>query len=87
MDRMTFPEIECLIENLWMKNKESWEQTRMIGYITAQVQSTKPLEIKQIMTFPWEASLGDMKQTDTEEERQKIMEEMKKMEYKLNNNI
>lgn len=82
LDRMNFYEIETLIENLWMKNKESWEQTRVQAYITAQTQSTKKLDPKELMSFPWE---GDS-QTDeiTDDERKEILKEMKEMEDKLN---
>ena len=41
LDRMDWYEIEALIENLWMRDKTSWEQTRTISYITAQCQSAK----------------------------------------------
>ena len=51
---MNFYEIEALLENLWMKNKESWEQTRVQAYITAQTQSTKKIDMNDMMSFPWE---------------------------------
>lgn len=35
-------------------NKESWEQTRMISYIVAQSNSTKKLNMTDILSFPWE---------------------------------
>lgn len=78
---MEMYEIETLIENLWMKNKESWEQTRTISYITAQCQSTKPLDMKSMMTFPWEK---EPVKVDTQEERDEIMREMKAMEEMMN---
>ena len=82
LDRMEFYEIEALIENLWMKDKESWEQTRTIGYITAQCQSTKKFEPKSLMTFPWDEGYDNEEITDAE--REEIMKEMKEMEKKLN---
>lgn len=81
LDRMEFYEIEALIENLWMKDKESWEQTRTIGYITAQCQSTKKFEPKDIMTFPWDKN---EKPIDTKEEREAIRREMKEWENRMN---
>ena len=39
-----------------MKSKEQWEQARLIGYITAQTQSTKKLKVTDIIKFPWEHS-------------------------------
>jgi hypothetical protein len=81
LDRMEVYEIEALIENLWMKNKESWEQARTISYITAQCQSTKQLDMKSMMPFVWEK---ETKQEITQEERDQMWKEMKEMENRLN---
>ena len=82
LDRMKFYEIEALIENLWMKNKESWEQTRVQAYITAQTQSTKKIDMNDIMSFPWEKKVE--KVDDTPEEIEMMRKEMKEMESRLN---
>ena len=65
-----------------MKNKDSWEQTRLQGYITAQVNSTKKISPDDIMTFPWEKS---DRHIDTEEEIKSMEEEMRIYTEKLNN--
>ena len=78
---MQFYEIECLIENMWMKDKTSWEQTRTVGYITAQCQSTKKIDPQEMMPFPWEKI---EKGEDTPEEIEMMRKEMKDMENKLN---
>lgn len=75
-------EIEALIENLWMKDKTSWEQTRTVGYITAQCQSTKKISPQDMMPFPWESD-GQSEEI-TDDERKDILKEMKDMENKLN---
>ena len=82
LDRMKFYEIEALIENLWMKNKESWEQTRVQAYITAQTQSTKKIDMNDIMSFPWEKKVEKVE--DTPEEIEMMRKEMKEMESRLN---
>lgn len=79
---MQFYEIECLIENMWMKDKTSWEQTRTVGYITAQCQSTKKISPQDMMPFPWESD-GQSEEI-TDDERKDILKEMKDMENKLN---
>ncbi len=76
---MQLYEIEALIENLWMKNKESWDQTRLI--INWCQQSTKPVNMFEKMTFPWEK---EPVHEDTQEEREEIMREMKAMEEMMN---
>lgn len=82
LDRMKFYEIEALIENLWMKNKESWEQTRVQAYITAQTQSTKKIDMNDMMSFPWEKKVEKVE--DTPEDIEMMRKEMKEMEDKLN---
>ena len=82
LDRMQTYEIETLIENLWMKNKESWEQTRVQAYITAQTQSTKKIDMNDMMSFPWENKVEKVE--DTPEDIEMMRKEMKEMEDKLN---
>lgn len=82
LDRMNFYEIEALLENLWMKNKESWEQTRVQAYITAQIQSTKKIDMNDMMSFPWEKKVEKVE--DTPEDIEMMRKEMKEMEDKLN---
>ena len=79
---MSFYEISTLMEYLWMREKESWEQTRTMAYVTAQSQSTKKLDPKQMMTFPWEKEYSN--EDISEEERADILKEMKEMEKQLN---
>lgn len=81
---MQIYEIEALVENIWMKSKESWEQARLQAYVTAQCQSTKKMEIKDLMTFPWE-NVENEKIQDTKEEREELMKEMKAWENIMNN--
>lgn len=82
LDKMELYEIDALMDNLWRKDKESWEQTRSISYVTAQVQSRKPLDPKDIMTFPWEKEATP--HIDSKEELDEVWREMKAMEKKMN---
>lgn len=84
LDRIQTYEIEALIENIWMKSKESWEQARLQAYLTAQVNSTKKIDMTEFMTFPWE-DVDNEKIEDTKEEREALMKEMKEWENIMNN--
>lgn len=55
LDEMQMYEIQPLINNIYRKSKESWEQTRFISYLIAQVNSTKQLTVEDIMEFPWDS--------------------------------
>lgn len=78
---MEFYEIEALIENKWRKSKESWEQARLQAYITAQVNSTKKIEMSDLLTFPWEKV---DKVEDTQEDKEALMKEIKEWENIMN---
>lgn len=82
LDKMEQYEIAPLVSKLYLKNKESWEQTRLIGYITAQTQSTKKLKPTDIMKFPWEEVEVNTKVSN--EDRERLIEKAKN--FKLNKN-
>lgn len=64
MDKMTFAEVRYFLEGLATRNREAWEQTRLIGYIIAQSNSTKTLKQTDILRFPWdEEPEGEKKDT------------------------
>lgn len=54
LDKMEFYEVNCLLKNIYLKDKESWERARFITYITAQCNSTKTLKPTDIMKFQWD---------------------------------
>lgn len=82
---MEMYEVDSLLDNYYLKNKDSWEQARFISYITAQVNSTKNLSPKDIVKFHWEE---DEVPTEIDENEIKAMElEIKQLEDILNNNI
>ena len=47
-------ELSIICDSLHLRNKDSWEQARMIAYIMAQVNSTKKLKPTDIIKFGWE---------------------------------
>lgn len=47
-------ELNIICESLHLRTKDSWEQTRMLGYIIAQVNSKKKIKPSDIIKFAWE---------------------------------
>ena len=76
--------MEALMQNKWRKSRENWEQTRIVGYITAQSQSTKKLDPRTIIPLPWDNEGIQDYDEPSKEEREAIMKEMKEMEKMLN---
>lgn len=76
---MDFAEVESFIEGLNRRNRESWEQTRLLGYIIAQVNSTKTLKQSDILRFPWdEEEPEEKKDTHVSDEDVKRLRAMAK---------
>lgn len=78
-------EIPLLIKNLYLKNKESWEQARMVSYIIAQTQSTKKLKVTDIIKFPWENS-NKQNQIVSSEDKERLIKKTKLIKQYLNGN-
>ena len=75
LDKMSFSEVRYFLQGLSMRNRESWEQARILGYIIAQSNSTKELKQTDILRFPWdeegEAQTNLVCEADMERLRQK----------------
>ena len=56
-------EIRSIIKHKHFKYKESWEMTRFIAWITAQVNSTKHIELQKVLKFPWEKKTEEIAQS------------------------
>lgn len=84
LDHIQTYEIKALFEYGFLKSKEDWEQTRLIGYITAQCQSTKKLKAEDIIKFPWEEKEKKTPQ-QTEIDKQKL-EQVKEMAKQIMKN-
>lgn len=50
---MPFWEINIAIEGVYMRHKESWEQTRWLGWVIAACAGNKA-KPADLMKFPWE---------------------------------
>lgn len=67
LDEIQTYEILSLMKYSHYRQKENWEQARLISYLIAQTHSSKKLKLEEIIKFPWEKQ---------EEEKQYISEAM-----------
>lgn len=82
---MDFIEVESFIDGLNRRNRESWEQTRLLGFIIAQSNSTRTLKQTDILRFSWDEE--EKKDTSvTDEEIQRLRAKAKEVESQLNPN-
>lgn len=54
LDEMQTYEIASLMQYSYYRNKDNWEQARLIAYLIAQTHSTKKLKVEDIIKFHWE---------------------------------
>lgn len=55
LDRMQMYEVKTLLKYSYFSSKNNWEQARFIAYIIAASNSTKKIEMKDLIEFPWES--------------------------------
>ena len=82
LDEMQFYEVDALLDSYYLKHKDSWEQARLIAYMTAQVNSRNTIKPEDIIKFHWEK---DEKPVDDILDQKSIELEMKQLENILNN--
>lgn len=80
LDKMSFYEMHILIQKLYYKNLNSWEQTRQLAFISAKVMGgIKTDDPKKFMPFSWDSvSVSDNDNTaPTEEDKKRLIEKAK----------
>jgi len=83
---MEFFEANCLLKNIYLRDKESWERARFLSYITAQCNSTKTLKPTDIMKFKWDEDYKpeEHHKTISNDDIARLNRMAKAMEKKLN---
>lgn len=56
LDEMKVYEINSLMKYNYYSFKDGWEQARFIAYVVAQVNSTKHIEMNELLPFAWDES-------------------------------
>lgn len=77
-------EVQPLITSMHLQHRDSWEQSRMIAYIIAQVNSRKKLNPTDIIKFAWDNEEEMNKETSmSNEDLERLRKKAK--EYSLKN--
>ena len=72
LDEMSIWEARELVKQAHLKNKENWEQTRLLVGIIANALSTKKVDIKEAMKFPWDEDYNDRRTAISNEEVERL---------------
>ena len=87
LDRMSLDEVRLYLDGYERRKRDSWEQTRILGYIMAQVNSTKPIKQTDILTFPWDQEAPKKPETTrvSSSEIERLRAKAKQVEQEMNN--
>lgn len=82
---MSFGEIRFFLEGYERRKRDAWEQTRLLGYITAQVNSTKSIKLTDILSFSWDNEGKEKKDTTvSDNEIRRLRDKAKQIEEQIN---
>ena len=80
-------ELEVILDNLHLKHKQNWEQTRLIAYIIAQSNSTKKINITDVVKFSWDAEKDETIDIMTDEDKDRLKKKSDEIINELNAKI
>lgn len=85
---MQLYELEVILDNLQLRHKQNWEQTRLLAYIIAQSNSTKKINITDVVKFSWDNEKNEtidiMTDADKDRLKKKSNEIIKELNAKIN---
>ena len=73
-------ELQTLIDKLYLRSKNNWEQARLIAYIVAQVNSKKKLKLTDVLEFPWENQSNKENQKVTDNQKEQLLRQAQEFE-------
>lgn len=79
LDEMKVYEVSEYLGSLQYRNKDGWDQARIITYITAQANSREKIKPSDIIKFPWDEK--EPAKEITEEERQRLIKRAEEVKW------
>lgn len=78
-------EASALLSNRDMARRDAWERARMVAYVTAQANATKPLSPADVLPLPWDDVSGvGANEELTAEQRSRLEDMTNQMEILMN---
>ena len=81
---MEFYEVHALLNYQYYKEQDSWEQTRLLGYITAKSHGAKNLKLTDLIKFQWEKENKAKPQFISDADMKRLRE---KAQWMIENNL
>lgn len=86
-DKMQMYELEVILDNLQLRHKQNWEQTRLLAYIIAQSNSTKKINITDVIKFSWDNAKDETIDIMTDEDKDRLKKKSDEIIKELNTKI
>ena len=80
-------ELEAILDNLQLRHKQNWEQTRLLAYIIAQSNSTKKINITDVIKFSWDNAKDETIDIMTDEDKNRLRKKSNEIIKELNAKI
>lgn len=80
---MELYEAKAIMDYEYLVYKDGWEQARLIAYMIAQTNSTKKLELTDILKFHWEKAKDEVT-TMSNAEMERLRQRAKQFESNFN---
>ena len=84
---MQLYELEVILDNLQLRHKQNWEQTRLLAYIQAQSNSTKKINITDVVKFSWDVEKDKTIDIMTDEDKDRLKKKSNEIIKELNTKI
>lgn len=84
---MQLYELEVILDNLQLRHKQNWEQTRLLAYIQAQSNSTKKINITDVVKFSWDNEKNNTIDIMTDEDKDRLRRKSDEIIKELNTKI
>lgn len=87
LDHMQLYEAKALLKYSDYSSRDSWEQSRLVAYIIAQVNSTKKMRPTDIMKFKWDNEFDEEHTGISNDEIERLRNKAKAYEQDKNIDI
>lgn len=79
LDKMRMYEAEILIDGIWKKKRQEWEQARLIAWVTLRCNTKSKVGLSEFLPFEWDKEKSEAPVV-TEEDRMRLRARAKALE-------
>ena len=79
LDKMRMYEADVLIDGIWKKKRQEWEQARLIAWVTLRCNTKSKVSLSEFLPFEWDKEKNEAPVV-TEEDRMRLKARAKALE-------